>query len=279
MVFHSVIRHTPALEENMPRRKTIIDCDPGQDDAVMLLLAMASPAELDILGITTVAGNVPLDLTQRNARLMCELAGREDVPVYAGSGAPLVRELITAENVHGSTGIDGADIHAPSIPLQDGHAVDFITETLLNAEPGSITLVPTGPLTNIGRAISRTPEILAGIREIVMMGGAMREGGNTSPSAEFNILVDPHAAEIVMRCGRPLTIAPLDVTHQVVVTQACLEALRGNRSKAIDWLRQSVEAGYANADWMAKDSDLQSLHSDPEFEAIVGEAKKQANEE
>lgn len=192
----------------------------------MLLLALACPDEFDILGITTVAGNVPLDLTQRNARIMCELAGRTDIPVFAGCEKPMRLELITAENVHGKTGIDGVEIYEPSMPLQDQHAVDFIIETLRQADDNSITLVPTGPLTNIGEAISREPDILPRIREVVLMGGAMREAGNTTPSAEFNILEDPDAAQIVMQCGRPLTIVPLDVTHQVLVSQDRLEQLR-----------------------------------------------------
>jgi len=210
----------------MGKRQLIIDCDPGQDDAVMLLLALACPDEFDILGITTVAGNVPLDLTQRNARIMCELAERTDVPVYAGCDKPMRHELITAENVHGKTGIDGVQIYQPSMPLQQRHAVDFIIESLLEAADNSVTLVPTGPLTNIGQAIARQADILPKIREIVMMGGAMREGGNTTPCAEFNILEDPDAAHIVMHCGRPLTIVPLDVTHQALVSQKRIEQLR-----------------------------------------------------
>jgi len=210
----------------MNQIKVIIDCDPGQDDAVMLLLALACPDEFDILGITTVAGNVPLDLTQRNARIMCELADRTDVPVFAGCDKPMRHELITAENVHGKTGIDGVPVYEPTMPLQDQHAVDFIIETLLGADYDSITLVPTGPLTNIGKAMSRQPDILPKIREIVLMGGAMREGGNTTPSAEFNILEDPDAAQIVMQCDRPLTIVPLDVTHQALVSQIRIEQIR-----------------------------------------------------
>jgi len=210
----------------MKKRKIIIDCDPGQDDAVMLLLALACPDEFDILGITTVAGNVPLDLTQRNARIMCELAGRTDVPVFAGCEKPLRRPLITAENVHGKTGIDGVEVYEPTMPLQDKHAVDFIIETLLDAEADSVTLVPTGPLTNIGSAIEKHPGILAKIREIVLMGGAMREGGNTTPCAEFNILEDPDAAQIVIHCGRPLTIVPLDATHQALVSLRRIEQIR-----------------------------------------------------
>ena len=192
----------------------------------MLLLALACPDKFDILGITTVAGNVPLDLTQRNARIMCELAGRTDVPVYAGCDKPMRHELITAENVHGKTGIDGVDIYEPAMSLQDQHAVDFIIECLLEADINSVTLVPTGPLTNIGQALVQQPAIKPKIKEIVLMGGAMREGGNTTPSAEFNILEDPDAAQIVMHCGRPLTIVPLDVTHQVLVSRDRLEQIR-----------------------------------------------------
>ena len=210
----------------MSRQRIIIDCDPGQDDAVALFLAMASPDELEILGITAVAGNVPLDLTQRNVRLMCDIAGRSDIPVFAGCDKPMVRELLTAEKVHGKTGIDGIDVAEPTTPLQEQHAVDFIVETLRAAEDESVTLVPTGPLTNIGTVIDRAPDVLAKIRQLVIMGGAMREGGNYSPSAEFNILVDPHAAAIVFDCGRPITSMGLDVTHQVLSTRARVERIR-----------------------------------------------------
>ena len=184
-----------------------------------LFLAMSSPEELDILGITAVAGNVPLALTQRNARMMCDIAGRTDIPVFAGCKKPMVREPITAEYIHGNTGIDGVDVFEPDIPLQEKHAVDFIVQTLLNAEKHSVTLVPTGPLSNIGCAIEKEPKILRRVKEIVVMGGAMREGGNRSPSAEFNILVDPQAADIVFSCGRPITVMGLDVTHQVLSTR------------------------------------------------------------
>lgn len=209
----------------MTPRKIIIDCDPGQDDAINLLLAFASP-ELDILGVTAVAGNVPLALTERNARLMCDIADRGDVPVFAGCGRPLVRPLITAENVHGSTGIDGIEIVAPRTPLAAQHAVDFIIDALRAADEAGVTLVPTGPLTNVAMAIVKAPTILPKIREIVLMGGAMREGGNHSPSAEFNMLVDPHAADIVFRCGRPIVAMGLDVTHQVLSTKARTDRIR-----------------------------------------------------
>jgi len=211
------------------KRPIIIDCDPGQDDAIGLLLAMSSPDELDILGVTTVAGNVPLALTERNARQMCDIAGRSDVPVYAGCSKPLVRNLVTAEHVHGNTGIDGIDIVEPKQVLEEKHAVDFIVDTLNGADRDSITLVPMGPLTNIAQAITKDPPILGKVEQIVLMGGAMRESGNISPSAEFNILVDPHAADIVFRCGRPITVMGLDVTHQVLATPE-----RRDRIRAID---------------------------------------------
>jgi len=198
-------------------RKIIIDCDPGQDDAVALFLAFASP-ELDVLGITTVGGNVPLDLTHRNARMMCDIAETE-VPVYAGCDKPMRQPLRTAEYIHGQTGIDGIDVFEPQTPLQARHAVEFIIETLLAADDDSITLVPTGPLTNIGTAIDRESAILPKIERIVLMGGAMREGGNRTPSAEFNILVDPDAADVVLCCGRPIVQMGLDVTHQVLSTK------------------------------------------------------------
>lgn len=209
-----------------PKRKLIIDCDPGQDDAVMLLLAMTCHEELDICGITTVAGNVPLDLTQRNARIICELAERPDIPVFAGCDKPLRRPLITAENVHGKTGIDGVEIYQPKHALQSLNAVDFIIETLLGSADNSVTLVPTGPLSNIGSAMRKNVGILTKIKEIVLMGGAMREGGNTTPSAEFNMLVDPDAAKIVLQCGRPITIVPLDVSHQALISQKRIEEIR-----------------------------------------------------
>ena len=168
----------------MAKRPIIIDCDPGQDDAINLLLAMSAPETLDIIGITTVAGNVPLHLTERNTRQICDIAGYSEMLVFAGCDRPMRRALLTAENVHGNTGIDGIAIEAPETALQPKHAVDFIIDALLSAEE-PVTLVPTGPLTNIGTAIERNPAILDTVAEIVLMGGAMREGGNHSPSAEL----------------------------------------------------------------------------------------------
>lgn len=210
----------------MPERKIIIDTDPGQDDAVAILLALASPDEIDLLGITVVAGNVPLQLTARNARVVCELAGRPDVKVFAGCEAPLQRPLITAEHVHGSTGLDGPTLPDPAMPLQDAHAVDFIVDTLRAEPPGTVTLCPLGPLTNIASALRRAPDIAERIAGIVLMGGAYFEVGNITPAAEFNIHVDPHAAAEVFACGVPITVLPLDVTHKALVTTARNDAFR-----------------------------------------------------
>ncbi len=206
-------------------RKIIIDTDPGQDDAVAILLALGSP-ELDLLGITCVAGNVPLPLTSKNARVICELAGRTDVKVFAGCEKPLQRRLVTAENVHGKTGLDGIELPDPTMPLQEMHAVDFIIETIRAEAPGAVTLCPLGPLTNIATALQRAPDIAPKIAEIVLMGGAYFEVGNTTPAAEFNIHVDPQAAEIVFKSGIPLVVMPLDVTHKVLTTRARVEAFR-----------------------------------------------------
>ena len=217
------------------KRRIIIDTDPGQDDAVAILMALASADELEVLGIVAVAGNVPLTHTERNARRIVELAGRTDVPVFAGCPRPMMRKLVTAEHVHGRTGLDGADLPDPSMPLQGKHGVDFIVETLLAAEPGSITLCTLGPLTDVALALAKAPEIVRGIREIVMMGGAYFEVGNITPSAEFNIYADPEAANAVMTSGAPIVMAPPDLTHRVLTTNERLAALRaiGNLTGAV----------------------------------------------
>ncbi len=210
----------------MAPRKIIIDTDPGQDDAVAILLALACPDEIEVLGITAVAGNVPLPLTQKNARIVCELAQRTDIPVFAGADAPLTRRLVTAEHVHGKTGLDGPQLPDPTMPLQDAHAVDFIVETLRREAPGSVTLCPIGPLTNIAMAFARAPEIIDRVDEIVLMGGAYFEVGNITPAAEFNIYVDPEAADQVFRCGAKITVMPLDVTHKALTTARHVQGFR-----------------------------------------------------
>lgn len=215
------------------KRKIIIDTDPGQDDAVAILLALASP-ELDVVGITAVAGNVPLRLTEKNALKICELAGRRDIKVFSGAIRPLVRQLVTAEHVHGKTGLDGPDLPEPTMTLQAQHAVDFIVETLMREEPGTVTLCPLGPLTNIALALVREPRIATRIKEIVLMGGGFFEGGNVTPAAEFNIYVDPHAADVVFRSGVPIVVMPLDVTHKALTTAKRVEAFRKMGSKVGD---------------------------------------------
>ena len=220
------------------RRKIIIDTDPGQDDAVAILLALASP-EIELLGVTAVAGNVPLSRTQRNARIVCELAGRADIPVFAGCDRPLVRPLVTAEHVHGKTGLDGPQLPDPTMPLQEMHAVDFLIETLRREPAGTVTLVPIGPLTNIAMAFRRAPDVVDRVQEIVLMGGAYFEVGNTTPAAEFNIYVDPEAADIVFRSGVPLTVASLDITHKALTTRARIDAFR----------KMGTEVGRMVAEW------------------------------
>ncbi|MBD1916853.1 MULTISPECIES: nucleoside hydrolase [Cyanophyceae] len=207
-------------------RPLIIDCDPGVDDAIALLLAFASAAEFDLLGITTVAGNVPLALTQANARRICHLAQRTNVPVYAGCPRPLLRSLTTAEDIHGATGLQGTQLPEPAMPLQSQHAVAFLIEQLTTTSV-PITLATLGPLTNLAVALIQCPAIAQNIDQVVMMGGALG-CGNITPAAEFNIYVDPHAAKVVVDAGLPLIMIGLDVTHQVVTTPdrlAALEAL------------------------------------------------------
>lgn len=210
----------------MQPRKVIIDTDPGQDDAVAILLALASPEEIDLLGITCVAGNVPLDLTSKNARIVCELAGKTDVKIFAGCDRPLGRDLVTAEHVHGKTGLDGPDLPDPVMALTDGHGVDFIIEQLRAHAPGMITLCPLGPLTNIATAFEKAPDIVARVGGIVLMGGGYFQGGNITPAAEFNIYVDPQAADIVFKSGAPIVVMPLDVTHKALVTKSRNDAFR-----------------------------------------------------
>jgi purine nucleosidase len=220
-------------------RKIIIDTDPGQDDAFAILLALGSPEDIDLLGIVAVAGNVPLALTQKNTRMICELAGKPETPVFAGCDRPLKRKLVTAEHVHGKTGLDGPVLTDPTMPLQTQHGVEFIIETLRREAAGTVTLCPLGPLTNIAQAFLRAPDIIEKVQEIVLMGGAYFEVGNVTPAAEFNIYVDPEAAEIVFKSGVPLVVMPLDVTHKVLTTRARVAAFRA----------LGTEVGRVAAEW------------------------------
>ena len=209
----------------MARHSIILDCDPGQDDAIAILLALASPDEIELLAITAVAGNVPLRLTQTNARKLLELAKRTEIPVFAGCDRPLVRPLETAEYVHGETGLNGAVLPEPVMALQAGHAVDAIIDLVMARPERTVTICAVGPLTNVAMAIRKEPRLTTRMKDIVLMGGAI-ELGNVTPAAEFNVYVDPHAADIVFRSGIPIVMFGLDVTHQVLVTSERLEAIR-----------------------------------------------------
>ena len=209
----------------MAEHQIIIDCDPGQDDAVALLLALGSPEEIELLAVTTVAGNVPLPRTSRNAQRILTLAGRSDIPVHARCSRPILRPLETAEYVHGETGLNGAVLPEPAAPLAAGHAVDVIVAEIMRRPPGTVTLCPIGPLTNVALAIVKEPAIVARVKRIVLMGGAM-ELGNVTAAAEFNIFVDPHAARVVFESGAPLVMLGLDVTHKALVTDDRLTAIQ-----------------------------------------------------
>ena len=236
----------------MPRN-IIIDTDPGQDDAVALLLALASPEDLEILGVVTVAGNVPLPHTTTNARQVLELAGRRDVPIYAGCARPIRRKLVTAEHVHGPTGLDGPKLPPPTMPVQTQHGVQYLIESFRKAEPCATTLVTLGPLTNIGMALIEAPDIAPRIREVVAVLGSWSENGNITPSAAFNEFVDPEAADVVLTSGIPVTMVPMDVTHQCLSTPKRLAAMRskGNASAvaAADMLAFSEAFDLAKYGW------------------------------
>ena len=208
----------------MPRR-IILDTDPGTDDAVAILLALASP-ELEVLGLVAVAGNVPLAETERNARAVCELAGRSDIPVYAGCPRPVDGRLVSAEHFHAAHGLGRLTLPPPRTLLRPEHGVDVLIDTLRQAEPGTVTLCALGPLTNIAVALVMVPDIAGRIAELVLMGGASYALGNETPAAEFNIHADPQAAAIVFGSGIPITMVPLDVTHQVLSTPERIERVR-----------------------------------------------------
>lgn len=214
------------------RRDLIIDTDPGADDVVALLLALASPEELNVLAITTVAGNVRIDKTSRNARLAREWAGREEVPVYAGAGRPLVRTPIYAEDIHGKEGLPGVDVYEPKQGLAEGNAVQYLVDTLGKAAPHSITLAMLGPQTNLALALIQAPEITQGIKEVVVMGGAHFNGGNMTPVAEFNLFADPDAAKVVLASGVKLTYVPLDVTHRILTSDQRIEQIEALNNQA-----------------------------------------------
>ena len=208
------------------RRQVIFDTDPSPDDAVAFLAAIASPDELEVLAITTVAGNVPVELTSKNARKALELAHRTDIPVFAGASAPLVRPLITAEHVHGRTGFDGYDLPEPATSLRAGFAPDVIVELVMSRPAKAVTLCCLAPLTNVALAMAREPRLASHLDGIVLMGGSVLEGGNITAAAEFNFYVDPEAAARVFSSGAAITMIPLDCTHQALLTGQRLEILR-----------------------------------------------------
>jgi len=229
------------------KRTIIIDTDPGQDDAIAILFALAAKDQLDLRAITTVAGNVSVDLTSRNARIVRDWANRADVPIYAGCPGPLVQELITAQHIHGKTGLEGVPLHKPKGELAEGHAVDFLIKTLRSARERSITLCSIGPLTNLAAALIQAPDVKRGIKEVVMMGGAYFKRGNVTPTAEFNIHVDPHAATVVFESELPITVLPLDVTHKVLTTPARVEHLKNLGNQAGKLIAQ-ILASYERHD-------------------------------
>ncbi len=217
----------------MPPRPIIIDTDPGQDDAVALLLALAARDALAVIGVTTVGGNVPIERTTANALRILELAGRPDIPVRPGCPRPILRPLVTAPEIHGDTGLAVTDLAEPVTRPAGGHGVAWLVERLLSAsEP--VTVCCLGPLTNLALAWVLEPRIAGSIAEIVAMGGSFA-GGNVMPAAEFNIYVDPEAAAIALACGRPITLIPLDCTWQVRALPERLAAIEriGTRSAKV----------------------------------------------
>ncbi len=207
----------------MPR-KIILDCDPGHDDAIAMLLAHGSP-EVELLAVTTVVGNQTLAKVTRNALAVAELAGITGVPIAAGADRPLVRQVQVASSIHGESGMDGPVLPEPTRSLDPRHAVDVIIDLVMSHEPGEITLVPTGGLTNIALAARKEPRIVDRVREVVLMGGGLHVG-NWSSVAEFNIVIDPEAAHVVFNESWPVVMVGLDLTHQATATPDVVERIR-----------------------------------------------------
>ena len=205
------------------QRKILLDCDPGHDDAVAMMLAWGNPS-IELLGITTVGGNQTLDKVTRNALSVATVVGMHDVPIAAGCRLPLVRPVEIAPDVHGDSGLDGVELPEPTVELDPRHGVDLIIETIMSNEPGTVTLVPTGPLTNIAMAARKEPRIVERVQEVVLMGGGYHVG-NWSAVAEFNIKVDPEAAHIVFNEKWPIVMVGLDLTHQALATDEVAERI------------------------------------------------------
>ena len=225
----------------------ILDCDPGHDDAMAILLAVGNPG-IDLIGVTTVGGNQSLDKVTYNARSVLEMAHATDIPVHAGSDRPLIRPLEVAASIHGETGLDGVTLPKPTRPLEQGHAANWIIDTIMGSEPGTITLVPTGPLTNIALAARLEPRIVERVKEVVLMGGGVHVG-NWSAVAEFNIKTDPEAARVVFREAWPLTMVGLDLTHQALCTpqvQSRIDAIGTDLSAFASGLMDFFRKSYQN---------------------------------
>lgn len=220
-------------------RRIIIDTDPGVDDALAFLLALASP-EIQLEALTTTQGNVTVEKATRNALSVLELAGASHIPVARGSLLPLVQPLRASAAVHGESGIGNSRLPDPATRILPHHAVDYLIERVL-AEPGELSIFPIGPLTNIAMAIRKEPRFAGALKELVIMGGAILEHGNVTPLAEFNIYVDPHAAHIVFHSGIPITLIPLDVTHKCLLKQEHIDRLRKIDSPISRFIRDAVE--------------------------------------
>ncbi|RUX20070.1 nucleoside hydrolase [Mesorhizobium sp. M2A.F.Ca.ET.037.01.1.1] len=244
----------------MPKHRIVIDCDPGVDDAVAILLAFASP-EIEVLGITTVAGNVPLEYTTRNALRICELAGRTDVPVFAGCRHAMFPTPPRTSSVHGDDGLGDVGILEPSRQKHPLHAVDFIVETILK-NPGEITLCAIGPLTNVALALVKEPAIASKLKQIVFMGGAAFCPGNTTPAAEFNIWFDPLAGQIILNSGARLVMFGLDVTNKVIVTSDRVGVLQNGGSE-IARQAASMMVNYGGKDPALHDPCVTAFLIDP----------------
>jgi purine nucleosidase len=245
----------------MARIPLILDCDPGVDDGVALLLAFASSDVLDLRGITTVAGNVSLAQTTRNARIVRQLAGAaaEQVPVFAGCAEPMTRPLVEAGHFHGDSGLGNLAIFEPAVPAAPGHAVNFIVDTLLREPAGTVSLALIGPMTNLAMAMRLAPEIPSRIRQVVVMGGARSEGGNITASAEYNVHADPHAAAVVLGSGAPLVVLGLDATHQVRSSPARIARIRALGSVAAHAAADLMDFAAA-LEWNAATGEGAPLH-------------------
>ncbi|GHD83061.1 purine nucleosidase [Salinibacterium amurskyense] len=228
--------------------KIILDCDPGHDDAIAILLAHGSP-NIELLGVTTVVGNQTIEKVTRNALAVARVIGMTDVPFARGAHRPLVREVEVAESIHGESGLDGPVLPEPTIELDSRHAVDFIIDTVMSNEPGTVSLVPTGALTNLALAVRKEPRIAQRVKQVVMMGGGVNVG-NWNATSEFNIVIDPEAAHIVINESWPLTMVGIDVTHDALATEevaASIAAVGTGPARFVGELLEFFGATYLEA--------------------------------